>query len=153
MEPITRTPRHLVLAGLTSAVATVTAAWWWLDPDRNHFADPDNALLRQWLDPGTTAGVMLAIGLLGTVLAAAGLRLPDTHARLAVPAAGLAIGGFGLLGMGAIAATGYLVAMLMPFALGLVVVQLVRRGGVGRWVGLGAPTVARWAPGCCVTAG
>ena len=139
MTTNTRTPQHLVLAAIVSAAAMITAAWWWLSPDRNHFADPANALLRLWLDAGQTASVMFAIGVLGTVLASAGLRFPSARHRLAAPSALLGLGAGGLLGLGAIATTGYLVALAMPLILGFVIVQLIRRGGLARWLAIAAP--------------
>lgn len=142
MEPITQTPRHLLLAAGTSITATIVAAWWWLTSSRNLFGDPHSALLREWLTPAQTAAVMVALGLLGAVLSAAAVRVPAVRPHLSVPATGMALGTLGLFGWGVIAVLGYLVALLMPFALALVVVQLVRRGGAGRWVALAAPAVA-----------
>lgn len=128
LRPPTRSRTPWLLAGGASGLATLAAAWWTIQPSANHYAAED-ALLRTWFSGGQTAAIMLALGLLGTVLAAAALRLPATRHRLATPAALIAAASLGLLGMEALMATGYLVAATLPLVAVLVLVQVVRRGG------------------------
>jgi len=128
LRPPTRSRAPWFLAGGASGLAALAATWWTIQPSANHFAEED-ALLRTWFSGGQTAAIMLALGLLGTVLAAAALRLPATRRRLAAPAALVASASLGLLGMGALMSTGYLVAATLPVAGLIVLVQVVRRGG------------------------
>lgn len=128
LRPTIRSRDPLALAGGASALATLVAGWWLVHPGRSHFAE-EGALLRTWLDAGQTTALLLAVGLLGTILAAAGLRFPSTRHRLGAPAALVAVGGLGLLGMGALSATGYFMALGLPVVATLVLLQVLRRGG------------------------
>src|SRR5690606_324832 len=117
-------------------------------PDWSGYADPTSTLLRTWLTTSQVGLVHLALALAGLIAGLAGLvstRDGAAWPRWLLPV-GLVLGAggaLGLLGVQVIMGAGYGMAVLVPLAALLVTVQLVRRGGPGRWAALaGAGVVA-----------
>lgn len=84
------------------------------------FADPTQALLRSWLSPQATAGVAVSTGAVAAVL---GLAVPGRGDGRRRPVPALLAGavavtaGLGLLGMTAVMAVGYALALALPLLL------------------------------------
>ncbi|SDD60516.1 hypothetical protein [Auraticoccus monumenti] len=144
MDPLTRTRRDALLtATLTSAVAAVLGLGWLLLPGRGGFyADPSNAWLASLAGTTTATVVHTVAALLGVAVGLAGLARALPRPVVAV-AGVLELLCFGLLlqSMGTLAVTGYLVAMAMPAVLVVLLLQVVRRYPVARWV-VGVPALA-----------
>ncbi|HLS14497.1 MAG TPA: hypothetical protein VK095_08265 [Beutenbergiaceae bacterium] len=142
----TSTHRLLLAAGLASALTAVVATLWLSQPAWNGFETESSGLLRTWLSAGAVAMSQLIIGLLGMVSASLALRAAHRAANWPRWLAPLGIAqtlfiGLGLIGMGVIAALGYLLALVMPLALAFVVLQLVRRGERVRWIAVAITAV------------
>lgn len=131
--------RLLLTAGLASALTALLAALWLALPAWNRFEADSTGLLRTWLSAGDVVVGQLIIGLLGML--GATTALSAVHRARNGPRWLMPLGiaqalfiGLGLLGMGVIAVLGHLLALVMPLALVLVVIQLVRKGGRVRWL-------------------
>lgn len=137
---------HLLTGGL-SLVFAVAAAVWLVAPAANPYADPrpgfnpGPALFPQLAGPGFTAAVLLVVGLLGVVLAAGLARQRTTAPPVPVIVVGLLLAGtvgVGLLSETAIMAAGYLTAVAMVVGSVVLVVQLIRKYPIGRWIAVAA---------------
>ena len=116
----------LVVSALTAALA----AGWLTGLLGMPLVAPDDALALLVLSASGLARLVLAAALLG-VASAVVLLVPDVRLdpRILLPAAAVQLLVFGVLlqGIGAIALAGYLLAFLLPLALVLLAVQVVRR--------------------------
>lgn len=155
MEPLARTLRTTLLgATLASAVAAVLGLGWLLLPGSGHFySDPANAWLVSLAGTTTATVVHTVAALLGVAvgLSALARALP----RPVVTVAGvLELLCFGVLlqSMGTLSVAGYLVAVAMPVVLVVVLVQVVRRYPVARWV-VGLPALAALVTGAVLARG
>lgn len=119
----------LLLTALHLATAAL-AAGWLSGILALPLVAPDDALALLVLPPPVFAGLVLGASLLGTgsalILLAPGLR---RERRILLPAAAVQLAVFGLAaqGISTIALLGYLIALLLPLALLLLGVQVVRR--------------------------
>ncbi|WP_154402083.1 hypothetical protein [Ornithinimicrobium cavernae] len=140
----------LLLAALAGAAVATLGLVWLLQPDQNQFVDPEHALLRTWLTAGQTAAVATGVGVLGLVAAALALAYQRTERGAAarrLPGWLAVVGlvqtvtiGVGLSAVTMIASAGYVMAFTVPVAVLFIVVQLLRRGGAGRWLALAGVT-------------
>jgi hypothetical protein len=128
MNPRTR---NLLLLLIALGVATAALAAGWLGGILDlPLVVPDDAVALLVLPPPAFAGLVLGAALLGAgsalVLLAPGVR---GDPRVLLPAAAVQLAVFGLVvqGISLIALAGYLLALLLPLALVLVGVQVVRR--------------------------
>ncbi|WP_125773648.1 hypothetical protein [Antribacter gilvus] len=129
-------PNRLALIGATalSGVAAVLGVVWLLGSLAGYYADPMHSVV------GTLAGATAA-NVLHTVAALVGLAagvaaLAGALPRRAVVVTAVAevlVFGFALAGLSTLSTVGYLVAMAMPVAVVVMLVQVVRRYPVARW--------------------
>lgn len=128
----------LLAAAVASAGTAALAVSWLRRPDGSSHVKTSSALLREWLTVEQVALVQLGLGVLGLVAAVAALTVaPGRRAPAWLLPVGLVVGlgtGVGLLGVQVITGAGYAVAVLVPLAALFIGVQLVRRGGPGRWM-------------------
>ena len=114
------------ISGLTAAIA----AGWLTGVLRLPLLAPDDALALLLLSPAGLGRLVLVTALLGVasalLLLAPGVR-GDPRVLLAAAAAQLLVFGVAVQGIGAIALAGYLLALLLPIALVLLAVQVIRR--------------------------
>ncbi len=114
------------ISGLTAAVA----AGWLIGFLPLPLVAPDDALALLLLSPAGLGRLVLVAALLGAVsallLLAPGVR-GDPRVLLPAAAVQLLVFGVAVQGIGAIALAGYLLAFLLPVALVLLAVQVVRR--------------------------
>ncbi|WP_369371038.1 hypothetical protein AB1046_20050 [Promicromonospora sp. Populi] len=140
MQRLTR----ITLAGatLTSAVAALLGLSWLLGLWPSVYADPSTALLAQFAGQGAATTVLTVAALTGVACGIAGLA-GALGARGRVWAAALQLVVFGLVlqSGGTLSVVGYLVAMAMPLAVVVLLVQVVRRYRVARWT-VGVPALA-----------
>jgi hypothetical protein len=139
-------PRSRLLlsaAAVASAGRAALASVWLARPEWGGYTEPTSALLRAWLGADQVTLVHLVVSVAGLLVAVAGLVATTGNRpwpRWLLPA-GLVLGGvagIGLLGITVIMGAGYAMAVLVPLGAVLVTVQLVRRGGAGRWLALAA---------------
>ncbi|MFC7619929.1 hypothetical protein [Microlunatus sp. GCM10028923] len=142
-----RTDRRLImLAGLAGLLCSVLAAVWLAVPATNLMADTTGqfntalSLLNGLFGPTATAGALLGAGLVGVGTAVILL----VRGTASLPAAlvimiGIAVSvviGIGILNETAIMMAGYLMALVVVAGSVLLVVQLVRKFRIGRWLAL-----------------
>jgi hypothetical protein len=115
-----------VVSGLTAALAT----GWLTGRLQVPLVGPDDALAMLVLSPFGLARLVLVAALLGLVSAVL-LLVPslrsDPRLLLAAAAAQILVFGVAVQGIGAIALAGYLLAFLLPVAMVVLAVQVVRR--------------------------
>lgn len=139
-------PRHLratlVGATLASCVAALLGLSWMIGLWPSIYADPTTALLAQLAGAGAATTVLTVTSLVGVGAGIAALS-GALGARGLAGAAALQLVVFGLVlqSGGTLSTVGYLVAMAMPLALVVLLVQVVRRYPVARWT-VGAPALA-----------
>lgn len=144
-----RTDRTLiVLAGLAGLFCTVLAAVWLAVPATNLMTNTSGqfnaalSLLNGLVGPTATAGALLGAGLVAVATAAILLaRGPAALPAAVVIMIGIAVPvliGIGILNETAIMMAGYLMALAVVAGSVLLVVQLVRKFRIGRWLALAA---------------
>lgn len=145
MHRLTRSA--LVGATLASGALALLGLAWMLGLWPNPYADPAAALLTQLAGQGTATTVHVVAALAGVAAGIAGLA-GALGARGRARAATLQLVVFGLVlqGTGPLSTVGYLVAMAMPPAVVVLLVQVVRRYRVARWT-VGVPGLALLAVG------
>ncbi len=134
----------MILAAAFSAIGLVLAVRSWRDPVDGTLAQgTDLATTLLWSARVTTAvtGLAAIVGLLGIAICAVRLRR-DAHASpgrplLVLAVLELAVFGLALGSVSAITLAGYLMAMAMPVLLTVLLVQVIRRYAVLRWIALG----------------
>jgi hypothetical protein len=136
----------LVLTGVVSLLLAIIAAVWLLVPATSLLADQSESFnaaltpLNGLVGPIATATILLITGLLGAgvalVMLVRGARGLPAGAVIAFGLAEAALIGFGLLNESAIMFAGYLMALAVVVGGVLLVVQLVRKSRIGRWVAL-----------------
>ncbi len=143
MQPLTSTNRTaLAGATATSALAAVIGLGWLLLPGSSFFyADPGNAWLAGLAGVVPATVVHTVTALLGVAVGLAALaRAVPRGVVVAGAAAQLLCFGVALQSMGTLSIAGYLVAMAMPAVVVVVLVQVVRRYPLARWV-VGLPAL------------
>lgn len=135
--------RPLARAGLLSTLTALVGALWLWRPAWSPLGDLESVPAAAVLDADRLPLLVLALGVLGATASAIGLGYLSRGRRawpgwLGVVAVLLVLGSMSLLGVGSIMAAGYLVALLMPLGSAFVLTQLLRAGGVGRWLAVGA---------------
>lgn len=140
MQRLTRAT--LVGATLASGVAALLGLTWMIGLWPSVFADPTTALLSQLAGQGAADTVLTVAALTGVATGIAALA-GALGARGRAWAAVLQLVVFGLVlqGSGTLSTMGYLVAMAMPLAVVVLLVQVVRRYRVARWT-VGVPALA-----------
>lgn len=127
---MSRVSALLVVLAASSLAAAALAGGWLAGAQPMPLAAAEDALALLLIPPPAVAGLVLAAALLGAGSALL-LLLPGVRGdlRLLVPAAAVQLLVFGLAvqGISTIALAGYLVALLLPLAGALLVVQVVRR--------------------------
>lgn len=136
----TLSSRILPLAAvLSAAFALVSAVWLWR-PAWNGFDSTDQLPAELLLDPDRLPVLGLGLGLLGAVAAVIAVSYDSTDRTrpqwLLPLAAVLTVGAMSLIGTQSIAAAGYSLALVMPLIATVLLVQVVRTGGRGRWLAL-----------------
>ncbi|MFD0560390.1 hypothetical protein FB566_4395 [Stackebrandtia endophytica] len=139
------TVNRLALAGatVTSGIAAILGIVWLIRPDWGFFYSNPDLFIMVGL-AGTTAATALHTGtaVLGVIAGAAALsgRL-GSRGIVLTGSAQLIVFGIALGSMATLSVAGYLVAMSMPIVIVVLLVQLVRRYPVARWV-VGVPLLA-----------
>ncbi|MFW6600308.1 hypothetical protein ACQBAU_09855 [Propionibacteriaceae bacterium Y2011] len=142
-HPLPATARTPVALGtLAAALMVVLGVTWWLVPEWNYFSDPNDHLITPLITPTGSMLVMLGTALIGLATGVAALFgvLPRTGLMIGA-ASQVIIFGFVLQGMGTLSTAGYLVAVAMPVAVVVLLVQVVRRYPRARWF-IGLPGLA-----------
>lgn len=137
----------LIGATIASGATALLGLAWLLGFWPSVYADPNTALLARVAGPdaATTVHVITALtGVAAGIAALAGALGARGLAGTAVLQ--LAVFGVVLQGGGPLSTVGYLVAMAMPLAIVVLLVQVVRRYRVARWV-VGVPGLALLAVG------
>ena len=140
MDRLTRAT--LIGATIASGAIALLGLAWMLGLLPNVYADPATALLARLAgqDAATTVHVVTALaGVAGGIAALAGAL--GARGRTAAAALQLVLFGVVLQGSGPLSTMGYLVAMAMPLAVVVLLVQVVRRYRVARWA-VGVPGLA-----------
>ena len=137
MERLTRAT--LIGATIASGAAALLGLAWMLGLWPNPYADPVTALLAGLSGQEVATTVHVVTALTGVAAGIAGLA-GALGARGRVWAGVLQLVVFGVLlqGSGPLSTMGYLVALFMPVAVVVMLIQLVRRYRVARWA-LGVP--------------
>ncbi|WP_285101042.1 hypothetical protein [Promicromonospora sp. MEB111] len=129
----------LLGATVASGALAVLGLAWLLDLWPTVYAVPGAALLAGLAGPGTASVVHVVIALTGVAGGIAALAgAVGTRGRVATAVLQLAVFGVVLQGTGPLSTMGYLVAMAMPAAVVVLLVQVVRRYRVARWT-VGVP--------------
>lgn len=141
--PTPSSRRPLAVAGLLSILTALVGALWLWRPTWSLLGDLASVPAAAVLDADRMPLLVLALGVLGATDSAIGLGYLSRGRRawpgwLGVVAVLLVLGSLSLLGVSSIMAAGYLVALLMPIGMAFVLTQLVRVGGLGRWLALAA---------------
>lgn len=147
-----RSDRTLILlAGLAGLLCAVLAGVWLAVPAGSLMADTTGqfnaalSLLNGLFGPAAAAGALLGAGLVGAASAVILLvRGPASLPAAVVIMIGIAVSvviGIGMLNETAIMMAGYLMALVMVAGGVLLVVQLVRKFKIGRWVALAVVAV------------
>ncbi|GAB3765176.1 hypothetical protein [Microlunatus parietis] len=141
----------ILLAGLAGLFCTVLAAVWLAVPATNLMANTSGqfnaapSLLNGLFGPAAATGTLLGTGLIGVLTAAILLfRGPGSLPSSVVIMIGIAVSaviGIGILNETAIMMAGYLMALAVVAGSVLLVVQLVRKFKIGRWLALAAVAV------------
>lgn len=138
-----RLPRAtLIGATIASGATALLGLAWMLGLAPNVYADPATALLARIAgqDAATTVHVVTALaGVASGIAALAGVL--GVRGRVWAAALQLVVFGVVLQGGGPLSTMGYLVAMAMPLAVVVLLVQVVRRYRVARWT-VGVPGLA-----------
>jgi hypothetical protein len=145
MQRLTRAT--LIGATITSGAVALLGLAWMFGLWPSVYASPDTALLARLAgqDAATTVHVVTALtGVAGGIAALAGAL--GARGRVAAAALQLVVFGVVLQGSGPLSTMGYLVAMAMPLAVVVLLVQVVRRYRVARWT-VGVPGLALLAIG------
>ncbi len=145
MQRLTRTT--LIGATIASGAAALLGLAWtfWLWP--NVYADPDTALLARLAGQDAATTVLTIAALTGVAGGIAGLAgALGARGRAWVAALQLVVFGLVLQSGGTLSVVGYLVAMAMPLAIVVLLVQVVRRYRIARWT-VGVPGLAVLAIG------
>lgn len=145
MQRLTRAT--LIGATIASGVAALLGLAWLIGLWPNVYADPAAALLTQLAgqDAATVVHVVTALaGVAGGIAVLAGAL--GARGRVWTAVLQLVVFGVLLQGTGPLSTMGYLVAMAMPLAVVVMLVQVVRRYRVARWT-VGVPGLALLAVG------
>lgn len=138
--------RLLAYASAGSIVSSLLAGWFLADSGHDPLSDPDTALVRAVLSTPAATVLLLALGVIGALAALSALAWPGFWAvRTLLAAVGVVqVAGLGVAfqSVTTIALAGYLVAMALPFGLGWLAVQTIRRYRRARWIVLAAMAVA-----------
>lgn len=137
------------LAGATvvSGATALLGLAWMLGLWPSVYADPDTALLARLVGQDAATTVHVVTALLGVATGIAGLvGALGARGRALAAAVQLIVFGVVLQGGGPLSTMGYLVAMAMPLAVVVLLVQVVRRYRVARWA-VGVPALAALAIG------
>lgn len=143
-----RLPRAtLIGATIASGVTALLGLAWTTGLWPNLYADPARALLAQLAgqDAATTVHTVAALAGVASGIAALAGAL-GARGRAWAAALQLVVFGLVLQSGGTLSTAGYLVAMAMPAAVVVLLVQVVRRYRVARWV-VGVPVLAGLAIG------
>ncbi|MVA75127.1 hypothetical protein GC722_03655 [Auraticoccus sp. F435] len=143
MNRLTGTSRTaLAGATATSAVAALLGLGWLLLPATSFFySQPSSAWLSALAGPLPTTVVHTVAALTGVAVGLAALaRAVRRHVVVAGGVVQLLCFGVLLQSMGTLSIAGYLVAMAMPVVLAVLLVQVVRRYPVARWL-VGVPAL------------
>lgn len=135
--------RAALAAGtLGSAVAAAVAVVWLIRPGSGMFdQDPQLAMLADAAGPHVATMVQAAAGLIGLATGIAGLaRVLPTSGLVIASALQVLVFGVLLQSPMILNAAGYLVAFAMPAVGAILMVQLIRRYPVARWV-VGLPAL------------
>ena len=145
MQRLTRST--LVGATLASGALALLGLAWMLGLWPNPYADPAAALLTQLAGQSAATTVHVVTALAGVAAGIAGLAgALGARGRTVAAALQLVVFGLVLQGTGPLSTVGYLVAMAMPPAVVILLVQVVRRYRVARWT-VGVPGLALLAVG------
>jgi hypothetical protein len=137
----------LIGATITSGAVALLGLAWMFELWPSVYASPETALLARLAgrDAATTVHVVTALTGVATGIAALAGAL-GARGRAAAAALQLVVFGVVLQGTGPLSTMGYLVAMAMPLAVVVLLVQVVRRYRVARWT-VGVPGLALLAIG------
>lgn len=137
----------LIGATVASVVTALLGLAWLTGLWPNLYSDPDRALLAQLAGQDAATTVHTVAALVGVATGIAGLAgALGARGRAWAVALQLVVFGLVLQSMGTLSTVGYLVAMAMPLAVVVLLVQVVRRYRVARWV-VGVPGLAVLAIG------
>lgn len=137
MQRLTRAT--LTGATVASGATALLGLAWMLGLVPNLYANPASALLAQLAGQGVATTTHVVIALTGVAAGIAGLvGALGTRGRIGAAVLQLVVFGVLLQGTGPLSTMGYLVAMAMPVAVVVMLVQLVRRYRVARWA-VGVP--------------
>lgn len=137
----------LIGATIASGATALLGLAWMIGLWPSVYADPGTALLAglAGADAATTVHVIAALtGVAAGIAALAGAL--GVRGRVGAAALQLVVFGLLLQGSGTLSTVGYLVAMAMPFAVVVLLVQVVRRYRVARWT-VGVPGLVLLAVG------
>lgn len=136
-------PHRAALLGatLTSGLAALLGLAWLLGPWAGFYADPAGSWLAAAAGPGaaTLVHAVAALVGLGAGLAALAGALPRRATAVAAAAEVLTFGVV-LQGIGTLSTLGYLLALAMPLVVVVLLVQVVRRHRLARWL-VGVPAL------------
>lgn len=140
---MSRLVRATLLGATVASGATALLGLSWLAGLRpTTYAVPGAALLAQLAGADAATVVHVLAGLTGVAAGIAALAgALGTRGRTVTAALQVAVLGFVLQGTGPLSTVGYLVAMAMPAAVVVLLVQVVRRYRVARWT-VGVPGLA-----------
>lgn len=140
---MSRLVRATLLGATVASGATALLGLSWLAGLRpTAYAVPGAALLAQLAGADAATVVHVLAGLTGVAAGIAALAgALGTRGRTVTAALQVAVLGFVLQGTGPLSTVGYLVAMAMPAAVVVLLVQVVRRYRVARWT-VGVPGLA-----------
>lgn len=132
----------LVGATVASGATALLGLAWLLGLGPNAYAVPGAALLAQLAGPDVATVVHVVTTLTGVAAGIAALAgALGARGRAATAVLQLVVLGLVLQGTGPLSTMGYLVAMAMPAAVVVLLVQVVRRYRVARWT-IGVPGLA-----------
>jgi hypothetical protein len=138
-----RLPRAtLIGATIASGATALLGLAWMLGLLPSVYADPATALLAQLAGQDAATTVHVVTALTGVAVGIAALAgAVGVRGRVWAAVVQLAVFGVVLQGTGPLSTMGYLVAMAMPLAVVVLLVQVVRRYRVARWT-VGVPGLA-----------
>jgi hypothetical protein len=132
----------LVGATIASGITALLGLAWTLGLLPSFYADPDGALLARFAGQDVATTVHAVTALAGVAAGIAGLAgALGVRARIWAAVLQLIVFGLVLQSSGTLSVVGYLVAMAMPLAVVVLLVQVVRKYRVLRWT-LGVPALA-----------